>query len=67
MFIDNLPEEATSSMQRDILEGRPSELEAHNGAVVRMGKEDAVDTPLHKFIYYSLLPKELKVRGKLED
>ncbi len=32
-FLDALPAGATASMQRDITEGRPSELEAQNGAV----------------------------------
>jgi 2-dehydropantoate 2-reductase len=36
-FVDNLPADGTMSMQRDIMEGRPSELEAQNGAVVRLG------------------------------
>jgi 2-dehydropantoate 2-reductase len=50
-------------MQRDIKEGRPSELGAQNGAVVRMGLEAGVPTPVHAFIYASLLPQELKARN----
>jgi 2-dehydropantoate 2-reductase len=65
-FIDGLPEGGTASMQRDIMEGRPSELEAQNGAVVRLGKEVGVDTPLNAFIYNSLLPTELRARGQME-
>lgn len=61
-FIDQLPEEATASMQRDIIDGRPSELEAQNGAVVRLGAAVGVPTPLHTFIYHSLLPSELRAR-----
>lgn len=61
-FMDGLPAEGTSSMQRDILEGRPSELEAHSGAVVRMGKVDDVPTPTHQFIYAALLPMEIDAR-----
>jgi 2-dehydropantoate 2-reductase len=61
-FMDALPAEGTSSMQRDILEGRPSELEAHSGAVVRLGKEDEVPTPTHEFIYAALLPMEIDAR-----
>src|SRR5262249_44432190 len=34
--VDALPDDATSSMQRDIAAGKPSELESQNGAVVRM-------------------------------
>ena len=64
-FIDALPEEATASMQRDILAGRPSELEAQNGAVVRLGRETGVETPVNGFIYRALLPQELRARGEL--
>jgi 2-dehydropantoate 2-reductase len=51
-------------MQRDILNGRPSELEAQNGAVVRLGAEVGVPTPTHAFIYHSLLPQESAARRK---
>jgi 2-dehydropantoate 2-reductase len=54
----------TTSMQRDIMEGRPSELEYQNGAIVRLGVEVGVPTPVNAFIYHSLLPQELKARGK---
>ena len=52
--VDNLPEDATSSMQRDIAAGKPSELEAQNGAVVRMARESGVDVPTHTLIYQTL-------------
>ena len=61
-FLDTLPAEATASMQRDITEGRPSELEAQNGAVVRLGFEKDVDTPVNAFVYYCLLPMERRAR-----
>lgn len=64
-FIDGLPQDGTASMQRDIMEGRPSELESQNGAVVRMGQEVGVATPVNAFIYHSLLPLELKARGRI--
>jgi 2-dehydropantoate 2-reductase len=64
-FIDSLPAGNINSMQRDIMEGRPSELEAQNGAVVRMGVEAQVPTPLNELIYTLLLPQELKARGKI--
>ena len=63
---DSLPPDITSSMQRDIAEGRPSELDAQIGAVVRFGKEADVATPLLKFIYDTLLPTELRARGQLQ-
>ena len=61
--IDRQPEGGEASMQRDIQEGRPSELEAQNGAVVRLGRESGVPTPTHDFIYGSLLPQELRARS----
>jgi 2-dehydropantoate 2-reductase len=63
-FVDQLPAEGTASMQRDIMDGKPSELESQNGAVVRFGKELGVPTPVHAFVYSVLLPSELKARGK---
>jgi 2-dehydropantoate 2-reductase len=63
--IDKLPPATTASMARDILDGRPSELEAQNGAIVRMGRESGVPTPVHAYIYASLLPSELKARAKI--
>jgi len=65
-FIDELPEEGTASMQRDIIEGRPSELNEQNGAVVRLGNDLGVQTPVNAFIYYSLLPLEMRARGQLQ-
>jgi 2-dehydropantoate 2-reductase len=52
--VDGLPEDATSSMQRDIMDGKPSELEAQTGAVVRMARESGVDVPANEFIYKAL-------------
>lgn len=63
---DSFPPGITSSMQRDMAEGRPSELDAQIGAVVRFGKEADVATPLHNFIYNSLLPMERRARGQLQ-
>ena len=57
-FFDNLPPQGTASMQRDIMDGKPSELESQNGTIVRYGKESEVPTPINTFIYNSLLPAE---------
>jgi 2-dehydropantoate 2-reductase len=65
-LIDGLPPGGTASMQRDIVKGRRSELESQNGAVVRLGQEVDVATPLHAFIYHSLLPLELRARGRVQ-
>lgn len=63
-LVDSLAYDATASLQRDIVAGKPSELEAWNGAAVRLGLETGVQTPLHQFIYHSLLPSELRARGE---
>jgi len=66
-FFDTLPDTATSSMQRDIMEGRPSELEAHVGASVRLARETGVAVPANTYLYASLLPLELAAREGGED
>jgi 2-dehydropantoate 2-reductase len=58
------PPNGTTSLQRDITDGKPSELEFWNGAVVRLGREASVPTPVHEAIYSFLLPQELSARGK---
>jgi 2-dehydropantoate 2-reductase len=63
--VEGMQPKATTSMQRDIMEGRPSELEIQIGAVVRLGRQVGVPTPVNEFIYYSLLPQELRARGEL--
>lgn len=60
--IDGLPAAMVASMQKDIMEGRLSELDAQTGAVVRMGRASGIPTPTHEFIYASLLPMELNAR-----
>ena len=64
-LLDSLPAVATTSLQRDIMEGRPSELDAQAGALVRLGQQVGVATPLHAFIYHSLLPMEMQARGEI--
>lgn len=63
-FVDTLPANGTTSLQRDIMDGYPSELDFWNGAVVRLGKKVDVETPLNSIIYGSLLPRELRARGE---
>jgi 2-dehydropantoate 2-reductase len=64
-YVESLAANATTSLQRDIAEGRPSEIEYWNGAVVRQGRMAKVSTPVNQFIYHSMLPQELQVRGKM--
>jgi 2-dehydropantoate 2-reductase len=61
--VDSLAPTATASIQRDILNSLPSELEAQNGVVVRYGQALGVATPVNRFIYYSLLPSERLAKG----
>jgi 2-dehydropantoate 2-reductase len=65
-FVDTLPPNGTTSMQRDIAENRPSELDSWSGAVVRLGRDAGVSVPTHEFVYSSLLPLELRARGELQ-
>ena len=62
---DAMASESTASLQRDVMAGRPSELEAQIGTVVRLGAEHAINTPVTNFIYHSLLPQELVARERL--
>ena len=64
-FVDTLPAAGTASLQRDLAGGHPSELEWWSGAVARLGATAAVATPVHDFIYRSLLPTELRARGRI--
>jgi len=60
---DGLAPESTSSFQRDVMEGKPSELDAQLGAVVRLGRESGVATPVTKVLYDCLAPLERKARS----
>jgi 2-dehydropantoate 2-reductase len=61
-FVDAMAPVSTSSMQRDIADAKPSELEAIVGVIVRMGEEAGVATPVARFVYGSLAPQELRAR-----
>jgi 2-dehydropantoate 2-reductase len=64
-FIDSLAANATTSLQRDIADGKPSEIDFWNGSVVRQGQAVSVPTLVNQFIYNSVLPQELRARGKV--
>jgi 2-dehydropantoate 2-reductase len=65
-LIDSYPYESNSSLTRDVMEGRPSEIEYQNGTVVRLGREYGVDVPINRFIYSSILPMESAARAKAD-
>lgn len=64
-FYDATDPGNTASMQRDVAAGKPSELESQTGAIVRLGAESGVDTPVARFIYGALLPGEKIARGEV--
>jgi 2-dehydropantoate 2-reductase len=64
-FVDAMAPSGTTSLQRDIADGKPSEIEAWSGAVVRLAGEAGVAVPLHTFVYHSLLPLEWQARGDM--
>jgi 2-dehydropantoate 2-reductase len=63
-LIDGLPQDTIASMQRDILQGKPSELEYQTGTVVRLGAAFGVPVPANAFLYAVLLPQERLARGE---
>lgn len=62
-FIDSFPYDSTTSLSRDVLEGKPSEIEYQNGTVVRLGEKSGVPTPVNRFIYSCILPMEKRARS----
>ncbi|HZF27951.1 MAG TPA: 2-dehydropantoate 2-reductase [Gammaproteobacteria bacterium] len=64
-LLDGVTPSGTASMQRDIAAGKRSELDEWTGAVARLGAKHGVPTPVHSFIYASLLPLEQRARGEI--
>ncbi|MEO7736088.1 MAG: 2-dehydropantoate 2-reductase [Kofleriaceae bacterium] len=62
--IDVLPADATASMHRDVVDGRPSELHELIGAVVRLGRASHVATPVSAALYAELEPLERLARAR---
>lgn len=60
--VSNSPKGGTTSMQRDIRDGKPSELETQAGAVLRLGEQYSVPTPAMSLVYRALLPQEIASR-----
>ena len=63
-YIDTMPADGLASMQRDMMQGRPSELDAQVGAVVRRAERLGLEVPVHRMIYAALLPLERRARGE---
>jgi 2-dehydropantoate 2-reductase len=62
-YLDALPPTGTSSLQRDIAAGIPSEIDSFSGAVCRLGVAENVATPVHQLLYALLAPVERHARG----
>ena len=60
---DAMAPDATASLQRDMMEGKPSELDAQLGAIVRLARESGVSVPVTSIVYHALLPQERAARG----
>lgn len=61
--IDALPATLTTSMQRDIAAGKPSELDAIAGAVVRAGARYGIDCPVIKSLI-EMIKSRIAVGGQ---
>ncbi|GAB4499668.1 MAG: 2-dehydropantoate 2-reductase [Anaerolineales bacterium] len=61
--IDSIAPHVIPSMQKDMMECRPSELNEQTGAVIRLGKAAGVPTPTHEKLLATLLPLEQKARN----
>lgn len=55
-FADNLKPEMRASMANDLIAGHKLELPWLSGAVVRLGRQHGVPTPIHDTIYAALKP-----------
>ncbi len=62
--IDALPYDSTSSLTRDVWAARPSEIHYQNGTVVKLGEKHGIPTPVNRFVYTCILPRELRARKK---
>jgi 2-dehydropantoate 2-reductase len=61
--VDTFPPESTCSLTRDVWNGKPSEIEYQNGTIVRLGEKYGIPTPINRFVYFSILPMDMKSRG----
>ncbi len=55
-YIEDNLEDLQASMHTDVMAGRPLELDALNGAVIRAGRLNGVPTPINDVIYAMLKP-----------
>jgi 2-dehydropantoate 2-reductase len=55
-MVEGLPADMLASQAHDLFAGKPLELEGLSGAVVRLGKQVGVDTPVHETFHAVLRP-----------
>lgn len=55
---------STPSTLRDVVTGRPSELNELTGGIRRAGQSLGVPTPTHNMIFAALVPQERRARGE---
>jgi 2-dehydropantoate 2-reductase len=64
-LIDTLAPDATISMQRDLMAGRPSELVEQSGGLLALARSLGVPTPVHDTCVPLLIVQEAAARGGL--
>jgi 2-dehydropantoate 2-reductase len=64
--LDNFPAQGRASLAKDFQEGNPVELDGLTGAVIRLGKQAGVPTPLNAALYAVLKPWALRIESSIE-
>lgn len=62
-IVEALEPGVTSSLQRDVADGRRFELEAFSGTIVRLAREHGIEVPVHAAIYGLLRPMLTRAEG----
>ncbi len=63
--LDNFPAAGMASLAKDFAESRPVELEGLTGAVIRMGLEYGIPTPVNDALYAVLKPRANRIDAEL--
>ncbi|KAJ8902094.1 hypothetical protein NDN08_006502 [Rhodosorus marinus] len=58
-------DDATVSTLRDVMDGRPTEVEYLSGRIVHLGKLHNVPTPISSTLYAALLPQHLRASNSI--
>lgn len=65
VYLKEVPVQNKASTLQDIEHGRKTEVEMFAGAVIRLGKESGVPTPLNEFLYNAIYVLEEKNEGTI--